>query len=415
MLSTHDTVIDKSTLDTVIDKSQATVIDKPFQPTVIDRAVLSGMGKPYQPPRPKRFTQTQLRVIGVSAAFLFVVTVYAIAVLGNDTAVGAVIDKSAILVKTVRAVPRLTAEPVHSTGVLTARRELPLAFKMAGLVRSVDVNEGDFVQAGQLLAELDSSEVGAQLRQTREAVAKANRDYARVKSLIQANALPLQVMQDARTQQAVALAALKVAEFNERYTRIIAPCDGVITKRHKEPNELIAAGVPVLEFAATESGWVVRTGVADRDVLRLKVGDTARVKLGGYAEQTFGGRVTGIAAKASATTGTFDVEVEVNPGGVPFLSGLVAKVDLEPTAQNQLVAIPIESLLEGDGRVGQVFVLGIDGTHVNKVPVSIAFIDDPVVVLSSGLTAGRFVITDGAAYLKEGSAVRLPQAAVADR
>jgi multidrug efflux system membrane fusion protein len=318
------------------------------------------------------------------------------------------------LVRTAFAQERQAAQLVHTTGLVATGRELTLSFKVGGIVRSVHVKDGDAVRNGAVLAAIDRSEVAAQSRAARDVVNKAQRDYERVKTLHDQNALSLQVVQDARSQRDQALSGLRVAELNEHYATITAPCDGLVTKRHREANEAVAPGAPVIDFACTTEGWLAKASVPDRDRLRIHIGDAAQVRFGAYGSRTFAGTVTGVAAKASAVTGAFEIEVELAGTDADFYSGMVAKVDIEPRSEGKLISIPMEALVEGNGSQGHVFVLDRDRVHVHKVTVDVAFIDDPNVVLSAGLAPSAEVITDGATYLSDGAKVKLAKNHIAN-
>jgi multidrug efflux system membrane fusion protein len=164
-------------------------------------------------------------------------------------------------------------------------------------------------------------------------------------------------------------------------------------------------------LGATDSGWIVRTALADKDAVRVNVGDPAEVGFDAFPGQPFPGKVTRVAAAADPMTGTFDVEVEVSPAGVRFVRGLVAKVTLgigngsKPGATSMLV--PVSALVEASGSTGIVYVLDPTGTVARRRQVTVGAIVGDRVVVEAGLEPGQRVITDGAAWLTEGHPVRV--------
>jgi RND family efflux transporter MFP subunit len=299
------------------------------------------------------------------------------------------------------------AAPVRATGVITGKEEARLSFKIPGLVERVLVDEGDVVASGALLATLAPEEASSRVVQARMAYEKAQRDLARAEQLFAEGVAPLAQVQDARTQVDVTQAAVTMARFDAQHAAIRAPADGVILARLAEPNEMVAAGAPIVAFKAAGEGWIVRVGVADRDVVRLTLGDTAKVETNAHPGRPLAGTVTQIAAAASPATGTFDVELGLTPGELPLFSGLHARVEIEPGVRETLVLVPIEALVEGDGDAASVFTLDAERTHAVRSAVRIAFLSGTWAALRSGGDALSEVVTEGAGWLQHGAPVRV--------
>jgi RND family efflux transporter MFP subunit len=212
----------------------------------------------------------------------------------------------------------------------------------------------------------------------------------------------------------MAQAALQSAEFNSGYAEIVAPDDGTILRRLAEERELVAAGAPVIVFGAHDRGFVVRAGMADREIVQVKLGDSARIKLDALPDAVLNGKITEVASGADSASGMFMVEIALDKVDAPFAgplkSGLVAKVQITPTSASdgERVYVPIGAIVEGNGRAASVFVLG--NNHAERRAVEVAFIENDAVALTKGLQAGEKVITDGALYLEDGEQVTVQEA-----
>lgn len=311
----------------------------------------------------------------------------------------------------VRIAPVLTARiapPVVATGVLGAKEEVALSFKVGGVVARVLVDEGRRVRAGETLAALDLSEIDAGVTRARSATEKAERDLARARRLYADSVATLEQLQNAETGVVVARAGLETATFNRRHAVIVAPAGGVILRRAVEPGELVAPGAPVLTLASRARGFVMRIGLADRDVVRVRRGDSALVRFEALPERELAGRVSEIARAADPPTGTYRVEVRVPAAEAAELpTGLVGRVEIRPAALRPVAVVPVEALLEADGSRGTVFALSADGHRAERREVTIAFATGDGVALAAGLGGVRAVITAGAAYLDDGVAVRV--------
>lgn len=319
-------------------------------------------------------------------------------------------------VRVVQVVNAPLASQVRSVGLLAAKDEARLSFKVGGVIESIRVEEGAVVKRGQVLAQLKQAEIDAGVQQAREAAQKANRDLERGKALFADGVATEEQVQDLTTAQRVARAALTGAEFNARYARIEAPADGVVLRRMAEPNELVQPGQPILSVGGRERGWIVKTAIADRDVVHAAAGDSARVTFDAYPGRTFVGRVTVVSSAADPGTGTFPIEVRVEPGDAKLVSGLVAKIALTPRGAQVASApvVPLRSLLEANGDRAHVFVVDAATKVARRVDIRTGRISGDSVEVLDGLQLGQPVVADGAAFLRDGDAVRIVDTALAD-
>jgi membrane fusion protein, multidrug efflux system len=312
-------------------------------------------------------------------------------------------------VRVVTATSGPAAPTIRTDGILVNKDELRLSFKVGGVIGRIDVQEGEHVKRGQRLAEIEQAEINAQVEQARQLAEKSQRDVARAERLYSDHLISLGQFDDLRTQAAVAKAALQSAEFNWGYASIVAPQDGTILRRLVQQRELVAAGTPVLVLGAQERGYVVRVGLADREIVQVRIGDAAQVELDAHPNEKFPAQVTEVATGADERSGMFQVELRLQPTKLRLASGLVAKVVLTPASAMGAakVHVPIGAIVEGDGRRANVFVL--NGAGDNRVAkrraVEVAFIDGVDVAIATGVNVGEQVITDGALYLQDGEHV----------
>lgn len=317
-------------------------------------------------------------------------------------------DDTAIPVKLTNVESVVRTEPVVASGLVSSAEEAKLSFKVGGIIDKLYVREGQTVRKGQLLATLNLTEINAQVSQAQFAKEKAERDLNRVKALYADTAATLEQLQNATTGHDVARQNLTIAEFNQSYAQIRSTVDGTVTRRIMNEGELASAGSPVFMISSTRpNDWIVRVGVSDKDWARLKVGNRATITLEAYPDKTFTGTVSELAQAADPMNKLYDVEIRINPGTVKFAPGLFARVTLQPAQNRSYALVPIEAIVEGDGKDGFVFVLADDRKHVRKIPVQIGFIDNDKVLLTNGLSGISNVITAGSAYLTETSTVLL--------
>lgn len=306
-------------------------------------------------------------------------------------------------VRTVTVTVTREAEPVRTAGTVASRAEMDLAFKVPGYVAELRADEGDRVTAGQVLARLRSDEVDAQVRAAEAEANLASKNLERFERLFADSVVTEAALDEARDGHERAQAALAVALFDQSSATVRAPTAGRILRRAVEVSEFVAPGVPVFRLGSTASGWVVRVSVADRHVVRLAVGDTAVVRLAALGGEPLTGRVREIADAADPRSGTFDVEIALSGADGRLRSGMVAQVRIMPSESEELSFLPVKALIDADGSEAAVFV--VEGDRVHRRPVRVVRIGAGSIGVSAPGLEGATVVTDGAAYLRDGDRV----------
>ncbi len=319
----------------------------------------------------------------------------------------ATIEEDAIPVRTVAVQQRNIALPVHASGILTSTAEQRLAFKIGGVIRKIYVDEGDVVRPGQLLATLDKTEIDAQVSQAQQGLTKAERDLGRVKGLYQDSSATLELLENATTGRDVAKESARIATFNQQYAEIRATKGGKIIKKLMNEGEITGPGMPAFVlFETGKDDWVIKINVSDRDWARLSLGMPAKVTMDAYEGTAFNGKLTDLAPAADPQSGLYPVEIRIQPQGKRFAPGLFAQVDITPSQSRAYTMVPVEAIVEGDGKSAFVFALQSDGKSVRKMPVQVAFLEGNQVVIASGLEGVGEVVTTGAPYLTEKKKVK---------
>lgn len=300
------------------------------------------------------------------------------------------------------------AKSLRISGLLENKSEQSLGFKIPGLVSKVLVDEGEYVTKGQLLAVLDLEEIDAEVAKATSVLANAELNLARFTSLQGQNALSLDQLQAAQTRMDVAKSDLTVAQFNRRYAVIKAPESGRILNRFVEPNEWLNAGQSVFVFAAKQTGWVLTTGITDKDIVRTQLGDQAELYFDAYPQQKFIAQVSQVAARADAATQTFAIELRLAPSEQALLAGFVGHGRVYPSQKERLALLPLTALVRAEGKQAEVYVL--DENNLARLrTVDVAFIEGRNMAVRSGLNEGDRLVIQGAPYLSEARSVSITQ------
>ena len=312
-----------------------------------------------------------------------------------------------ICVQAISVMETTASASIVCSGVLSSKRISKLSFKTGGIINRLLVDEGSSVKKGQLLASLDMTEISAQVQQARVSFEKVERDLKRAKNLYADSIVTLEQLQNATSAFEAALETKNIAEFNQRYSHIVAPADGKIISKLAEESELTAPGMPVLVFSERGNDeWIVKTGVSDKDMVSISKADKATIIFDAFQDKEFAGQVTQLAELADQSSGTFEVELAVKPGNIKFINGLVATIKINTSFDRTVSLLPPEAVTEIDCNKGYVYVVNTNST-AKKVPVTISYIlNNEIAVLEQLNKIGK-VITKGAAYLEDGSKINV--------
>lgn len=306
-------------------------------------------------------------------------------------------------VKVVPITQHTQAQPIRQSGIVAHKESITLSFKIGGIIQSINVDEGDHVQKGQIIAQLEQEEITARVNQAQSAKDKTQRDLKRVQKLYEDKVVTQEQLQNATTALEIASAELQIAHFNQKHARIQAPANGRILRRFAERNELITPGAPILHIASDEQQPVLRIGLTDRDIILINLGDTATVRFSPYPNQTFQGTVSEIAEQANPQTGTFEIELTLQEAHL-LKSGFIGHATLFPSAQIAHYRIPIDAVVEANEYNATIYIP--DGTIARRVTIHPNHIgDNHIIVHKTSDLQLTHVITEGAPYLRDQSPI----------
>ena len=304
----------------------------------------------------------------------------------------------------IRSVPAVI--PLHSNGILVSSEELKLSFKTGGIIANIPVKEGSRVNKGEVLASLDLSEIKAAVEQAVLGYNKALRDYQRASNLYRDSVATLEQKQNSATVLDLAESRLKIARFNLTHSTIIAPENGVILRIIAKENEMVGSGFPVILFGSSAKFWKIKVGVPDKDIIRINIGDSARISFDAYPDKIFYGLVEQTGEISNPMTGTYEVELSLLRTELRLASGFVAGVDLFASVNDSLPSVPVESVVEADSNEGYVYILNND-SRVTKIKVEIVSVKGSRLAVKGIPDGIKEVVSGGSAYLKDGEKVQV--------
>lgn len=317
---------------------------------------------------------------------------------------------ASIEVSVVSPEPVLCQKKVRAVGILSSKSQLKLSFKTGGIIQTMLVDEGEDVSEGQVLARLNLSEIESMVGQAKLAMEKAQRDYDRAKNLYRDSVATLEQLQNAETALDYSRTNMNIAEFNLKYSVIKAPAKGKILKRLYEENEMVAPGYPVFYFGSSESEWVVRCSIADKDIVSIQDGDSVSVAFDAYPNNLFSGIVTEIATIADPYTGTFEIEITIPKPDEKLVSGFIATVEIISSEKKPLFKLPINAMISIDNQ--NVVLVEVKDGRARKRVLKLSFVDNENLLLCNDSIADCLFVSEGGGFINDNDSVRIREKAI---
>src|SRR5262249_19823505 len=358
------------------------------------------------------------------------------------------------------SVAKATPEDMSRRIVLTAEfrpfQEIDVMAKIAGYVKKINVDVGDRVQEGQVLALIevpemadDQARANSLLRRSQAELARSKDELQRAESAHQIAHLSYnrlsdvakqkqgliaqQEIDDAQSKDLVAEAQVNAAKSSVSaaeqqvqvslaevqktktlldYTRVTAPFAGVVTRRYADTGSMIQAGIssstqamPLVKLSQNSLLRLILP-VPESAVPTVHVGQEVEVRVATLG-RSFPGRVARFSERVSATTRTMDTEVDVPNPDLVLIPGMYAEANLTLDRRTNVLSIPILAVdLASDGMSGQIAVV----TPENRIEIrtiQLGAESETKFEVRSGLREGDLVVTSNQSALRSGQEVRL--------
>jgi len=322
---------------------------------------------------------------------------------GND-AKDSTSNKSAIPVE----VAVLGLGPIESvlkaSSNLEAEIEVKVPARTANRVKDLLVEEGNQVQTGDLLIQLENDIQSIQVSKAKNQALEAREEYERQVSLHAQMLISDQVFSQSKFQLQQLELVLEDAERELGYTQIRAPISGKITQRLVKVGDQISAGQELFTIIDFNS-IVARLYVTEKALSRIKENQLVRIESTAFPGKTFKSHVLRIAPVVESKSGMIKVTVGFNDAG-PLLPGMYVDASIITSAKTDALLLPKKAILyDGEQR----FVFRVkDNKEVERVLLVAGLEDAEHVEPIAHLNQGDRVVIAGQTGLKDGSKVRLP-------
>jgi len=320
------------------------------------------------------------------------------------------------------AAAKVTREDLYNEITIPAEfrpyLKVELHAKVSGYVEQINVDIGDQVKAGQLLAKLEVPELRDELARAKAVEQRAEADYrdahlvyTRLQAvdhahpdLVAQQDLDAAQARDATTEAAIASAQAEVQREQTllAYTRITAPFDGVITHRYADPGSLIQAGTASdtqsMPLVCLSDNYLLRLDfpVSVAYVKDIRIGEPVEVRVESLNGKSFTGTISRSAQKVDEQTRTMITEIEVPNPSLELVPGMYCTAALKVEKRPQVLTVPIEAV--PPGHTTSVYVIN-DRNEIEDRPVTLGLDTPTKYEVKAGLKEGELVLVGSRAQV----------------
>ena len=284
-------------------------------------------------------------------------------------------------------------------GKLLPAQQSNLAFEIPGKINVINVDIGDAVKKGQILAELDNREATAQLKQAKAKYDLALQILNRYKDLRSEGHISIQDLDNANSEELIAKSQYEFYKVKLEQTKLIAPFDGVIQNRYLDTGSVINGGIPIVEILGSKN-VEAHISIPLKFIDKLNIGNSYNFKIGNK-------RPKGVLARlAPMTPGGSDNRLAIFNFDTFFDPGSIAELKLSLNIEGRGTWVPIKSLSQSEQGIWAIYTIN-DKKVVVRDLVEILYFEGEYAYVNGTLNDGDLIILGGAQKIIEGKSLNI--------
>ncbi len=313
-------------------------------------------------------------------------------------------ELTAIPVETAQVRTGDVAAFYSGTTTIESDEQAVVVSQITGVVLEIKAEEGQFVEAGQLLVRVEPDRYRLEVERNQAALKRLETDYQRKKELFDRQLVSAEDFERVSAEYEAQKAQVELARLDLRYTDIRAPISGYVSERMVRVGNLVELHQPVYRITSYDPLLAV-LHVPERELGILRNGLEVTVRLDAFPEQQFTGEVIRISPVIDPATGTFRVTAQVKDPGKMVKPGLFGRVEILHDLRRNVPVIPRSAVIKEDEQTF-VFVVS-DDNNVSRRPIRTGYERNGDVEVTEGVESGETVVTAGKGSLSDGSKIEV--------
>jgi len=290
------------------------------------------------------------------------------------------------------------------SGGIEPDNTVSLSFSVPARVINVQVEEGQKIKKGQLLAAVDQSTYHNNYNVASASLEQAQDNFNRLTQLYNKKSLPERDYIAAKVSLAQAKANLANALKNLQDTKLYASFSGIVTQKLIEIGAAAAPGMPAFTIVKTDKVYATAS-ITENEISSLKVGAAAQVSIPSL-KKTLNGKIAIINPQADNSSKTYRVKVRLDNARGELLPGMIADLIIQAGTSKSEIIIPADAVVRDADNINYVFTVSANKKAVKKRVNISRMTGANDVVIHDGLQEGDKLIINGQTNLDDGAAVK---------
>jgi membrane fusion protein (multidrug efflux system) len=290
------------------------------------------------------------------------------------------------------------------TASLEADLQSVVVSQITGVVLEIRAEEGQFVEAGQILAVVETDRYRLAVEQANAMLKRLETEYQRKKELFDKQLVSADDFERVSAEYQAQKAAYDIARLDLEYTNIRAPISGFVSERMVRAGNLVKLHDPVYRITSYDPLLAV-LHVPERELSVLKIGQEVSVALDAWPGEAFSGEIIRISPVVDPDSGTFRVTAKIEGRDQMLKPGLFGRFEILYDLHRDVPVIPRSAIITEDEQ-SHVFVVAEDGS-ASRRSIQLGYERAGMVEVRDGVAAGEKVVTAGKGSLSDGARVEV--------
>lgn len=345
----------------------------------------------------------------ITASVLIIISVAALTGCGGSTSNAEEEAAVALIpVNVTRAISGDIDAAYGSTAVLEAAEEALVLARQTGVIVSLNVEEGDYVTAGQVLAQMETEQLELRLTEADAQLKQLANELQRNKKLYAKNLVSSETYERVKFQYDAQKAQTDLARLNLDYATITAPISGVIANRYIKVGNMLRPNQQAFHITDMSTLHAV-IHLPESEKAELKTGQTAYVSVSS-SERPYTATIDRISPVVDSDTGTIRVTVAIRGHDSGLRPGMFSRIGVIYDTHEDTVLVPKSALITQDN---EYFVFTAREGKASKIMVETGFSDSDNIEILEGVTVDDLVVTMGQRNLKDQADIEIIEAVAA--
>jgi RND family efflux transporter MFP subunit len=291
----------------------------------------------------------------------------------------------------------------HTTATLESRNEAEIITRVTGIIEELTVEEGDFVEKGQLLAKVDARRYQLALDKAEAELGGLEQELQRLSQMAEKQLVSAQASDKLKYQYKAAVAAKELAALDLKDSQVVAPLSGFIAKRFVKTGHF-TQGYQKLFHIVDQSSLEAVVYLPEHQLSNVQIGQQALLNFSARQDKQFFAHVRSISPVIDNRSGTFKVILSLGNEDLLLKPGMFAQIALTFATHKDTLTISTDAILTLDNE-SKIFL--VKDNKAIEVSITKGFVQEQLTEISGKLAEGDTVVVNGHHNLKDNALVEI--------